>query len=74
MNVYSYCDVSVESEAEFKGRYDGRQNWNSAEAHRQGIMHTFLTVGVERHERVAAQSSLESRHQFDQDLLQPYCN
>jgi asparagine synthase (glutamine-hydrolysing) len=59
--------------AEFRSLYDGSQNWSQVEAHQKAVVHPFLAVGVERYERVAAQSSLEARHPLLDVRLVEFC-
>jgi asparagine synthase (glutamine-hydrolysing) len=59
--------------AEFKSLYEGSQKWGMVEAHQKAIVHPFLAVGVERYERVAAQSSLEARHPLLDVRLVEFC-
>jgi len=59
--------------AEFKSLYAASQNWGQVEAHQKAIVHPFLAVGVERYERVAAQSSLEARHPLLDVRLVEFC-
>jgi asparagine synthase (glutamine-hydrolysing) len=67
-------DVRIsERMAEFKSLYEGSQNWSQVEAHQKAIVHPFLAVGVERYERVAAQSSLEARHPLLDVRLVEFC-
>jgi asparagine synthase (glutamine-hydrolysing) len=63
----------TERMAEFKSLYEGSPKWSLVEAHQKAIMHPFLAVGVERYERVAAQSSLEARHPLLDVRLVEFC-